>query len=419
MTYIHPSRRSSGVSGDDGFSLVELAIGLVVIGILIVPFMMSHNIEVVKSKRADTRRSLARSETAINHYFYNVSASYPCPASLILKDGDADFGKAGDCSNLAAIPSCATAGWRTNEGYCKTSNVASTAVIIGAVPFDTLGIDFRDTLDAWQNKLIYAVTFEQTSTTTYLSNSGALHLWAFKDTDGDPTTPPVSVDITTDLTNPPDFILVSTGETAVGGYTAEGVQTRACGSDTTQGHDNENCDFDNAFFSDVNPNDTALGSASDVQGPDFYDDITRVELDVPQSIWFPHPANAASGTSFITTMSNAVGIGTDTPTETLDVAGDIHVDGKLKSDEICKDGGDCMDPRFITEGTKCTISDAGGITRLRYSRFDCASAVDQNGHPYSGSGFSLPSNIFHRTECPTGRLQQGIDASGEPKCIIP
>lgn len=406
-----------------GFSLIEVAIALIVLGLIMTPIIVLYNTQLKSSQLENTAGAASTSILAINQFFMS-QGHYPCPASLITREGDADFGIEGDCSNLASMTLCSDASWRTTTGICKTDDSAD-AVILGGIPFDALGMNPEETFDSWASKFTYGVTYAQTSAATFSGHTGALRIHSYYDHDNDASTPPIVGDVTGSLApaaDLPDFIVFSSGETGAGAYNAEGTLIAACPA-AAAGYESENCDLDNEFFLDVNPVDPRQGSRSDVAGVTFYDDITRIQINVPQAIWFPHPVNAAH----LITMSTRVGVGTNTPTETLDVMGDgangedgfIQANGSVKSDDLCNpDGTDCFDPRFVTEVTTCDGGSQSGVIVMAYNELDCAAAVDESGNPIDGEGFVFP-NPYQWTSCPAGTLQQGFDGSGDPICVIP
>lgn len=124
------------VKKEEGLSLVEMAIGLVVLGLIATPIIYSYKIQEIRESITSTRGSLATAQNAINQYYGSGSGEYPCPASLSLKEGDTDFGKSGDCT-LPNIKLCTNALWRTSEGICKTDDTVDAVIIGGGAFFYT------------------------------------------------------------------------------------------------------------------------------------------------------------------------------------------------------------------------------------------------------------------------------------------
>lgn len=406
---------------DAGFSLFEVALGLLVLGLIVAPILGMYNATIQSDRVSDTRGKLAKIENSINQYFAAGNGAYPCPASLIVGEGDAVFGSAGvNCDNLPAITLCADAGWNIagGDGYCKTSNAGANAVIIGAVPFEELSLSQKDTIDAWGNKILYAVTQMQTVAASFQGNDGAIVLMA-----KDPGNPDNVINVTGALDSPADFVLASMGETGVGAYSKDGVLVEAC-SDDANSDDFQNCNHDGIFMNDINPavRDNT-GSRSMVVGTKFYDDITRFQHSIPEGLWFPHPD---FNTTHIMTLSRGVGVGM-IPEETLDVAGNIRVDGNMKSDSMCNStGDDCFDPDLIVgDRAEMRCENTGGsfkgIMRLKESRFDCSVLSREDGNPVEGNGdpFAVPmgGSGFTAVDCmAAGQVISGFNADGEAIC---
>lgn len=399
-------------SNENGFSLIEVAFALIIISMIMIPLFMLYKAQEQQKLLTDTASKLARVETAINQFFITAGkAAYPCPSSLILSEGNANYGVSfATCDNLSTIRDCTDASWTTTDGLCKTSNNTSLAVLIGAVPFNDLGISPNDTLDVWGNKILYAVTYEQTKATTFNTNSGQLNIWAYVDDDNNEETPGIAQDITS-VSNMPDFILLSHGSNEISAYTAMGNATSVCPT-ATNIRESKNCDFDNSFFLYVNPNNPKEGSRSIGTANEYYDDITRVQFSVPEATWFPHPAFPGH----VMTLSTRVGIGTSTPKKTLDVQGNIRANGAVKVDTLCDDTNTfCFNPRFVTEANPCIGDKTAGVIQLTTNTLKCASAVNNSNNPISGEAFHFKD--YKATQCSGLQVQQGFDLSGEPICV--
>ncbi len=416
---------------ENGISLIEVAIGLIVLGLIVTPIMQSYNIKVKKESKQVTRGSLKNAQNSINQYYASGNGAYPCPASLTLGESDVDFGKSGDCT-LANIKLCTDQSWKSNEGICKTDDTAN-AVIIGGVPFATIKMNQENALDYWGNKIIYAVTFEQTDNATFTANSGQIRVNAVDD--------PLLVQsgfedgIPEEKTNTIDFFLFSTGSSSGGGFTKDGIAITSCGN-ALNGYESENCNFDNRFFYDTNPNNNTASAFSEVVGVNFYDDITLGQESVPESTWFQHPDNASYTDDFVMTLSTAIGIGTTTPNETIDVVGDIRTNGGIETDSICDINNiECFDPELIT-GTRdemeCdadnTLYGNQAVMRLANNQVYCGSAIYSDapnippplqGMPIEGEAITVDTNVINDNTCDDGELISGIKLNGDVICVVP
>jgi len=417
-----------------GLTLIEASIGLIILGLLAVPLIQIYKVEIAARGFSRTSGALQEVTNAINLYFNSDNNAYPCPANLGLAQGDADFGQAGDCT-LANVPLCTSAGWFTNEGICKTEDSAN-AVIIGGVPFSTLLLPEDETLDFWGNKILYAVSFNQTDALTF-ANPSTISVMTVDDPkdvaagteDGTPDPLPSEY----------SFFLASTGASGVGGYTRAGIPIAPCGSALT-GYDHENCDFDDTFFFGKNPNNLAESAYSEAPGSTFFDDFTVGQIGSPPlSTWYEYEDNATiADRDYASTTATSIGIGVNNtdPAHTLDVAGDVRVEnsasgnGWLKSDDICDSTvSNCFDPELIT-GTEntmhCNSADiyygTQGVMGLSNGRVNCGSTLNNtNGSPIDDNGLELrvDTSVISNLTCSGAQIVAGIDANGDIICVTP
>ena len=414
--YIKVQTMCSAKNSEEGFSLIHVALGVMVLGIIGTGLLQTYTVHVAGMAYKDTAGSLAKIETAINQFFIDGNNRYPCPTSLNATEGDADFGEEGNCTlaNFNAIPLC-SATWKTTTGYCRTTN-ASGAVIVGGVPFDALKLNFEDAVDYWKNKIFYAVTYQKTVTANFESSSGTVQIMTMDDSRD------AGADQVPDLkayTDQPDFFLYSAGSNGRGAFTISGTEFLPCAA-MTQGYENENCDFDSTFFADTDSDVQRTGALNYNAGTFYYDDITRYQLKVPSQMWFPNRLDA----DHIQTMAQRVGIGTNDPQETVHVVGNIKAPDQVRSDSFCDNSTtNCFDPELIT-GSMAQMScdspgyDERGVLRLAQNRVFCNSGINSvNGSTLGGDAYRFDPSILQPRDCgATGQLVVGIDATGMPIC---
>lgn len=222
-----------------GFSLVELAIVVAIIGLLFVgfsgkmgSFFQSANVEETEIRIVDVKKLL------IN--FVVVNKYMPCP------DTDSD-----GIENRATVS--------TSFG-----NVDRCSASLGQVPYIDLGIDLNDVTDEWGNPFRYAVNTnvtnanlicDKTSAASYYCNfaAGQTPWFTFVDT------PPIagapgagnyvvcndaagSCDVSTSA----DGVVTDSAVAMILAYNSDGAQTLSnCAGET--GANAENCDVD-AFY---------------------------------------------------------------------------------------------------------------------------------------------------------------------------
>lgn len=440
----------SAIRKEDGLTLLEAAIGLIIIGLITLPLIHSYKTTLIQESRDRTRGSMANIKDAINQYHAAGNFVYPCPASISLQEGGVRFGIAGlgsanDCQ-LADLKLCTNPTWSTTEGICKTDDTTD-AVIIGAVPFSNLKMQQEKALDFWGNKIIYAVTFEQTNLATFTGNIGTIRVKAVDNPEaiqdqienGTSASSNSSNDgIPNEKTSSVDFFLFSTGATGIGGYTKNGILIQACG-DATTGFEHENCDFDDVFFYDKNPTDDAASAYSEVPGLNFFDDMTRAQLSIPEPMWFQHPDNGTYTEDYLLTLSTRIGIGPDPitdPLATIEVQGNIRTNGMLKSDEMCnKFGNECFDPELITgdlDVMKCnpagdTMFGDQAVMQIARNQVHCNSTVDTSNNAFDGVALHVDTSIISGStatdsvngHCQAGWMVSGFDSNGEIICTNP
>ncbi len=386
---------------NEGFTLIEVAIGLVILGLLVGPLLTGYKLEIKRKKITFNQSQFSEIRDNIN-FFVARQGNYPMPANLLATPASVDYG----AEAVGAIANCAT--WPTANGVCRVGG-GPNAVLIGAVPFAALGINPEFSYDFWHNKILYAVTEDQAG--TYVPGAGTITTQAFDAARAIAT-----------MDNNVDMILVSHGETGEGAYTQTGVLIAACaaGGPTV---DQENCDFDDTFM--LRENKTVfpeIGSASLVPGPNFYDDLTDEQRSVPVDLWLQHLTTP----NIALTFASRIGVGTEDPQAKVHVLGNLRADNNIMSDAVCNTGAaECFNPLIIAgavpqmDCASNTLTGDQPVINLGNSQVYCASTVDTGGNPIDGTAFQFPA-AFGRIDCAdTAELMIGIDISGDPICATP
>lgn len=139
---------SPTVRGAAGFSMIELAVALVVIAILLGSILVPLNTQVESRNYDETQRILERAREALLGYAA-ATGRFPCPASLS-SNGAEHFLPGGSAA----------------DGRCDLSVTGINNVYAGFLPAATLGVTPVDAqgyaLDAWglspHNRIRYAVS---------------------------------------------------------------------------------------------------------------------------------------------------------------------------------------------------------------------------------------------------------------------
>lgn len=119
-----------------GFTLVEMALVLLIVGLLAVVFLPATNTMLENSRRKETRTKLEALEQAMAR-FVMVNRRLPCPADGGLAPGNVEQG--------------------LEQPHPGTAPCTAAALTNGVVPWRTLGISQGDASDAWNTLITYRV----------------------------------------------------------------------------------------------------------------------------------------------------------------------------------------------------------------------------------------------------------------------
>lgn len=219
-----------------GFTIVEIAIVLIVSGSLLA-FLGSALLDYQqKRKAALTEYRLERIQDAISVYL-TKKHKLPCPASMTAAPGSIDFGRergrTGTPSAPPVAPDCrgasaALAGTRTVNGFSG----AGGAVRYGSVPVRDLDLEDDIMVDGYGNRFTYAVTVNQATIAppiTYTLNGGDIDV--------------VGVDGVTSILLTPgsaDYVVISHGQDGQGARDNVGNIPYRC-SNAASNLQKENC----------------------------------------------------------------------------------------------------------------------------------------------------------------------------------
>lgn len=381
-----------------GFTLIEIAISLILLGLIIIPALSIYQNFVEESDFEETQQSAS----VIINELSSFNATYgrlPCPASITDVRGDATYGfELANCQ--AAAPALNTC----SNGICAYASLnPGRIVLVGAVPFKDLNIFEEQTYDHYGSKLTYAVTLNQTDTATYATNGGGISIVSSSNMAQSQITPP----------NSAHYIIISHGENKAGAYSPSAAQVSCMNGSLTE---QENCDADAVFAA----GEIATGFDDTAY---YFDGVIPTEWKKQASdvnnIFLKDSNSIGVGVMNSTDVSNAdhlvvrnIGADADgTPT------GIIKADNSFLVDNLCEAGAvndsDCFQPRLIAG----TLEDDG--TRLREgpggNGMSCYDGTnDQYMTGISQSGPICSDEVF--LTCPDGELVQEIQADGTLVC---
>ena len=142
-----------------GFTLIEMAIVVVIIGLLLSGGLLAVSPIIQSSKVTDTNARLDRLEQALTVYVIQ-NGCLPCPADRGMASSNANAG----WSDVDGSTNYYGLG-KTGGNRARSSS-ATCFAFAGVVPWNTLGISEADITDAWGNRVAYGVTGALTTDNT-------------------------------------------------------------------------------------------------------------------------------------------------------------------------------------------------------------------------------------------------------------
>lgn len=136
-----------------GFTLLELAIVLAIIGLVAMAGIVVLVSSIDRRQYAETNAKLEAIEKALLEY-RRAFNRLPCPGDITLGIAAADFGVEG-----------ATAG--TCTGGAPAANFTSGEAVAGMVPVKTLRLPDDYALDGWGDRIFYAIDRRATGTNAF------------------------------------------------------------------------------------------------------------------------------------------------------------------------------------------------------------------------------------------------------------
>ena len=380
-----------------GFTLVEMAIVMMIVGLVIGSVAQLYKQRIAYIQDQDTKENVRDDVTAAINNFVDTYGRYPCPASLTAARGSATYGResADDCDPGNNLTIAA-------NGIETVAGLNAARVRIGAVPFLELNLREQDTIDGYGNRIIYAVSENLTRQTTFDPDFGQIELL---DENRNAITDGAGVPYA-------HYIVFSTGKNAEGAFSAAGAGgANTCDVLAING-EGENCDYDDATFitaplsqgENANDNDDIIA---------YSNAIARWQT--PEE----DPAGPPVGVDpndIVTSDDTLVGFGVgiaDNPEEEIDIAGVVRAqddpyttsieEGAILSDNICSHGS-------IAAGTpNCFASSLiGGEDALMACPAGQYMVGIENGKIQCKDEFIQA--------CPPGYIMEGFNSDGSIKC---
>ena len=346
MTQTKSSLLQNKHSSEAGFTLVELAIVIIILGILLAAFFFGLTIFLKQKQAEDERTRFDDITIAMSKFVFdepevdadndgtpdniydsdgdnvldspNDPVRYPCPARLTLPPTDAGYGRercptAAEIAGLSAGDELGGAG----GGIFALSGTGGNLVLIGAIPAATIGESTDIMVDEFGNLIFYAVSLNVMNGDSALLTDPGPGAIIILDANGNPRT----------ITS--NFAIFSAGEDGAGAYSSFGVPNGTpCRTPGTAGAgDSQNCLWQTTniatFRQQLGRTDGLNLAATD----DFYDDrlvFTFRNEDDDEGWWV---ATDDSGTDIthkndgnvLINLGSNIGVGNTSPIEEIQV----------------------------------------------------------------------------------------------------
>ncbi len=237
---------------NSGFSMIELAIVILIIGIIAASTFSMGAQKIEEARLLQTNMKLDRIQEALMT-FRKKNLRLPCPGDQALTQSDTDYGmeaaNPGRCTG--GVPAIAAA-------YVDAAGVVAE----GAVPFNALGLPPDFMVDGWKRRFTYAVTIKLTENE------------AFEVYDIYENCPSITVqnDSGANRTTDGAYVVLSHGPNGHGAFTAQATRWNA-GSTNVSERANCNCLVNGAF--DITYNPVYVQRSPTIANTNSFDDLVR------------------------------------------------------------------------------------------------------------------------------------------------
>ncbi|MCB9979756.1 MAG: type II secretion system protein [Rhodospirillales bacterium] len=369
-----------------GFTLVELAVVLLIFGVLMTALVPVYSLYIKNQAEITTRTNLDIIESKLAD-FRGIHGRYPCPAPpSATRDSDVYGHESTECAldvgaKTITVGTCvAPSPVSATSGICVEGSPRLTTgqpdIIVGGLPFRVLDLDETQVVDGYGHQFTYAVTQQLANSDTFQPWGGGLRVidpsGNSLGTADDPLTP------MEDESASSHFIVLSHGENGYGAYNLYGKR-QDCGSASAL--EKENCvDAGGNGVFRLAAKSSNFGSASEYDDLGFsflpedvpyweytggagQDDINMLNSSGKMGMLKPNP--------YVNATEEEVDVGTDVFT------GTVRSKDKIASSSLCTYGSspDCFEADKIAgSGMHC---DPGKyLVKVGDGQFYCQEQVD-------------------------------------------
>ncbi len=371
-----------------GYSLIELATVMIIVGLLIAPMAAAYNSYQKKLAFEVTDDNIALVSTAMGAY-RALNGRYPCPASLTADRESPDYGREGDCSiTTVAAGSCA-------DGVCVKNSARSIAgvpirVRVGAIPFRHLNVSEDTAYDAYGQRLTYVLTEDLGDKDRFKMDGGGIGIV-------DTQIPPVSILGSAGTENTAHFLILSHGANGKGAYLKTGTLRDVCGP-VAESFENLNCQDESQ------PPIYRQAPYSTAQGLNYNDDTISYFVRGEVTPWLVNKDDRAD--IYLKDLSVDAKVGIDT-------SGGVALNDKAKINSIARARTELKTTELCDQaGNNCTYA---GLIAGDDPKMECPSGqyMVAIGHNQS----ECKPEVFEK--CETGKVVKEITAQGNIVCGNP